>query len=94
LIHRNISGKYAILWDSKNCQKSFYYQDQLSSNPKQRTPGDLILLFGLTGGNIPSNSDRRSPFSYSGTGTYEFQIDFERTLNVWCAKAARNAQKH
>lgn len=71
--------KYTIVWDSKNCQKSFYYQDQLAVNPITKIPADEDgFLFGLTGGvSLQTVIGCNQSFSYSGeSGVFEFQIDF------------------
>jgi hypothetical protein len=77
--------KYTILWDSKNCQKSFYYQDQLSSNQTTKIPAIQDgFLFGLTGGiSLQTVIGCDQSFSYSGdSGTYEFQIDFGTDIGM------------
>jgi len=71
--------KYTIVWDSKNCQKSFYYQDQLATNPITKIQSDEDgFLFGLTGGvSLQTVIGCDQSFSYSGeSGVFEFQIDF------------------
>lgn len=74
-----IFRKYTIVWDSKNCQKSFYYQDQLATNTVTKIPADEDgFLFGLTAGvSLQTVIGCNQSFSYSGeSGAFEFQIDF------------------
>jgi len=74
-----IYRKYYIIWDAENCTSSFYYQDQLATNPLIKTPIDKDgFLYGITEGvsnqNIISCSES---FSYNGSsGTFVFLIDF------------------
>lgn len=74
-----IYRKYTILWDSVNCVKSFYYQDQLSATPTTKIQVDEDgFLFGVTGiiGTEASIGCNES-FAFSGeAGVFEFIIDF------------------
>jgi hypothetical protein len=74
-----IFRKYTIVWDSKNCQKSFYYQDQLATNTTAKIQSDEDgFLFGLTAGvSLQTVIGCNQSFSYTGeSGAFEFQIDF------------------
>jgi len=71
--------KYFIIWDADNCKSSFYYQDQLASNPSIKIPMDHNgFLYGITGGiSIQNFISCDESFSYSGnSGVFEFVINF------------------
>lgn len=75
----DIYRKYTITWDSENCIKSFYYEDQLSATPTVKIPVDEDgFLFGLTGIiSTQSTITCDESFSYDGnSGVFETVIDF------------------
>lgn len=81
----SIFRKYFIVWNSQNCTKQFYYQDQLSKTPLTNIFVDEDgFLSGLTNGvSTKKTISCNESFAFDGqSGVQEILIDFGTTIGI------------